>query len=328
LLRGTLFIRLNISIKRVGLESVTSKFIEVYEKFFSRYYYLAILVVFIFFLKISWTTLSTSLIWTHELDRNYNIHANITYAIASKQELKLDLYERKTNKPNPTVLFIHGGGWSDGSKEGIRQDLLPYLQMGFSAVNVEYRLAQIAKAPAALEDCFCALSWIAKNGDRYNLDPKKIVAIGQSSGGHLALLASTISPKVKLTPPCQQDNRFKVAAIVNWFGISDLKNLIEESNSRDIALFWLGKRSDTGSIASQLSPINHIRRDTPPILSIHGDADPIVPYSQSLHLHQTLDRAHVTNRLITVPGGKHGNFDPMQMEKINRAIEQFLTAIL
>ncbi|MGL5876011.1 MAG: alpha/beta hydrolase fold domain-containing protein [Xenococcaceae cyanobacterium] len=304
-----------------------SKFIVVYEKFFPRYYYLAIVVVLIFFLKISWATLSTSLIWTLELDRNYNIHANITYAIASDRELKLDLYERKTNKPNPTVLFIHGGGWSDGSKEEVRQDLLPYLQIGFSAVNIEYRLAQIAKAPAALEDCLCALSWIAKNGDRYNLDPQKIVAIGQSAGGHLALLASTISPEVKLTPPCQQDSQFNVAAIVNWFGISDLKSLIEESNSRDIALFWLGKGRERDLLASQLSPIDHIRQDTPPILSIHGDADPIVPYSQSLRLHQVLDRAHVPNQLITVPGGKHGDFDFIEMEKINRAIEQFLSTI-
>jgi acetyl esterase/lipase len=297
-----------------------------YRQLFLRRFYLLALAGVILILV--WKTLLVDLFiataLSIEIKNNYRIHSNITYAIASKQELKLDLYERKTNKPNPTVIFIHGGGWSQGSKEEVQQDLLPYLKLGFSAINIEYRLAQVAKAPAALEDCMCALSWIVKNSHQYHLDSNKIVAVGQSAGGHLALLASMISPDIKLALPCQQDSQFKIAAIINWFGISDLKGLLEDSKSHEIAGFWLGNRHDRDLLATQLSPINYVRPGIPPILSIHGDRDEIVPYIQSLRLHQALDRAEIPNRLITILDGQHGNFKPAQVRKIERAIEQFL----
>src|ERR1043166_9164178 len=61
----------------------------------------------------------------------------------------------------PTVIFIHGGGWTGGTKEAGAGFWLPYIEMGWNVVNVDYRVARIAPAPAAVEDCLCALRWIA-----------------------------------------------------------------------------------------------------------------------------------------------------------------------
>src|ERR1041384_999552 len=119
----------------------------------------------------------------------YRAVPNITYTTASGVELKLDFYgpDRRAG-PLPTAIFMHGGGYRIGSrKEASVLSLLPYIQMGWNAVNVEYRASGIALAPAAVEDARCALRWLIHNAKEYNVDTDRIVVTGQSAGSHLAL---------------------------------------------------------------------------------------------------------------------------------------------
>ncbi len=82
---------------------------------------------------------------------------------------------------------MHGGFWVAGNKEGATMNLMPWLEMGYNVVNVEYRLGRVALAPAALEDCFCALRFLSDQAKTYNIDVNKIIVTGESAGGHLAL---------------------------------------------------------------------------------------------------------------------------------------------
>jgi acetyl esterase/lipase len=103
-------------------------------------------------------------------------------SIANNYELKLDVYRPTTAKaPTPVVMLIHGGGWVRHEKEEEVLSLLPYLEMGWAAVNVEYRLARVSLAPAAVEDCRCALHWIGRNAKKYNFDVSKVVVTGASN---------------------------------------------------------------------------------------------------------------------------------------------------
>src|SRR5258705_7549260 len=115
--------------------------------------------------------------------------ANVVYQLANGWEGKLDVYAQRAPAPTPTptVIFIHGGGWVQGTKEASVLTALPYIAMGYSVVNVEYRLANVSLAPAAVEDCRCALRWVIAHAKDYNLDPDRIVIAGASAGGHLAL---------------------------------------------------------------------------------------------------------------------------------------------
>ncbi len=98
-----------------------------------------------------------------QLVTEYASLANITYAVAGGTELKLDVYRPRTvGAPRPTLVFIHGGGWVSGAKEDAVLWLVPWLEAGWSAVNVEYRLSREAHAPAAVEDVRCALRWVAR----------------------------------------------------------------------------------------------------------------------------------------------------------------------
>src|SRR5260370_32423254 len=114
--------------------------------------------------------------WTDYASGDYDILPNITYATAGNIDLKLDLYLPKNRAtPNPTLILFHGGGWVDGQKERNTFYLLPYLSMGWAVINVEYRMAKNARAPAAVEDCRCALRWATYHAKEYGFDTLRSV---------------------------------------------------------------------------------------------------------------------------------------------------------
>ena len=96
--------------------------------------------------------------WATHAQIEYQVIANVTYMTATGYESKLDVYKRRdTTAPQPTLVFYHGGGWVLGTKEASFMSVMPWLEMGWNVVNVEYRMARVAPAPAAVEDATCAL---------------------------------------------------------------------------------------------------------------------------------------------------------------------------
>ena len=270
----------------------------------------------------------------------YEVHPNIVYHTANNYEAKLDLYtsaeSQKPSSPTPVVLVIHGGGWIAGSKEERVLEMMPYLQMGFAAVNVEYRLAKSSLAPAAVEDCRCALHWVFANAKKYNFDPSRVVLQGGSAGGHLVLTTGMLTPKDGFDNQCWTDDEDywskspgtnsdpKVAAIVNWFGIADVLDELHGANAKGYAVVWLGNQPSADEIAKRVSPINYVNRNNPPIITIHGDKDTLVPYQQSVRLHKALDAAGVPNQLVTMLGAGHGGFTYEENQRAWAAIREFL----
>jgi len=270
----------------------------------------------------------SSLAQAARLENDYRIVPNVTYLTASNWEAKLDLYvTRHTDKPRPTVIFIHGGGWTGGTKEGRGVAILPYLDMGMNVVNVEYRLARVAQAPAAVEDCRCALRWVIQHAKEYGIDANRLVVAGESAGGHLALTTGMLPAAAGLDRQCPGPDNLKVAAIVNWYGISDVNELLDGPNMKSYAVTWLGSAPDREQIAKRVSPWTYVRAGLPPVLTIHGDADPTVPYTQSVRLHKALTDNGVPNELMTIPGGKHGFdcCDVTQRTNVYAKIREFLT---
>lgn len=261
-----------------------------------------------------------------EVLNRYRTVANVTYLTANNWEAKLDvLVPREAAAPNPTLIYIHGGGWVGGMKETAWPLFLPYLEAGWSVVNVEYRLARVSLGPAAVEDCRCALRWVYRNAKQYNFDTSKLVVTGHSAGGHLALTTGLLTPPAGLDRQCPGSEELKVAAIVNWFGITDVVDLLDGANMKEYAVAWLGSLPNREEIAKRVSPLNYVRAGLPPIITIHGDADPVVPFSHAVRLHDALGKAGVPNQLVTIPGGKHGGFTPDQSVKAYAAIRDFLS---
>jgi acetyl esterase/lipase len=270
--------------------------------------------------------LSPEATWAAHAASSYLLVPNVTYWTASGQELKLDIYRRRdATTPQPTVVFTHGGFWAAGSKESATMALIPWLEMGWTVVNVQYRLARVAPAPAAVEDCLCALRFLAAQAKTYNIDVARLVTTGESAGGHLALSSAMIPESAGLDRECAGPTPTpRPAAVVNWYGITDVNDVVDGPHRAGLAMQWLGSLSNREEVARRVSPLTYVREGLPPILTIHGDADTVVPYQQAVRLHEALAKVGVKNQLLTIPGGKHGGFTPDERTKIFVTIREFL----
>src|SRR5713101_4603347 len=237
------------------------------------------------------------------------------------KETVLDILQptAKATGKRPGVIVIHGGGWTGGTKESQVQPMcLRYVEKGFVVANVEYRLAKAALAPAAVEDALKAAQWFRKHAKEYNVDKKRIVVTGGSAGGHLALMVGMTPKSAKLGPPG------KVAAVVNFYGITDVGDQLQGPNERKYAVTWLPEQAGRVELARRVSPMTYVRKDLPPILTLHGDADPTVPYEHGVKLTKALVDIGARAEMITVPGGKHG-FPKEKLDELYPFIFEFLS---
>lgn len=254
----------------------------------------------------------------------YAITPNVVYGVQNNFETRLDVYRpRQATAPTPTLIYIHGGGWVGGSKEGAFLQTMPYLERGWAVVNVAYRLGRVSLAPAAVEDCLCALRWVIRNAKQYNFDVNKLVVTGHSAGGHLSLTTGMMG-ETDLHRQCPGDEPLKVAAIVNWYGITNVNDLLDGVNRKTYAVAWLGSLPNREEVARRVSPMQYVRNGLPPIITIHGDADPTVPYAHGVALHEGLRKLGLPNQLVTIPGGRHGGFSEAENQRAFREIFAFL----
>lgn len=216
---------------------------------------------------------------------------------------RLDAYLQPGAGPHPVVVFVHGGGHVRGDKAGGGLELLlPFAaRAGYTVVSLDYRLAPEFRHPAQVEDARLAVRWVRANGARLRIDPRRLAVAGASAGGHIAtFLAFTACAGDAAAAEAVLRQSCRPATVVNFFGTTDLR----ERN--DLLLAALLGPNPSPAVKAAASPITHISPDDPPTLSLHGTTDALVPYAQSVALHQALAEADVANRLVTVDGGGHG----------------------
>jgi acetyl esterase/lipase len=249
------------------------------------------------------------------LPEGVSVESNLSYD--QYKQTVMDIFQPRGSAASgkrPGVIVIHGGEWVNGTKEGMLEKfVIPYLERGFVVANVEYRLADVAPAPAAVHDALMAASWFRDNAKRWNVDPKRIVATGGSAGGHLALMVG-MTPKSAHLGPVR-----KVAAVVNFYGITDVEDQLQGENRRDYAVTWVPEQKGRYDLARKLSPLEYVRKkNVPPILTIHANTDEVVPYDQAIQLTKGLRDVHADAEMINVPNGGHG----FPVEKMNQLYPQ------
>lgn len=262
------------------------------------------------------------------IPKDYVAQIDVVYTKVKDWEGRVDLYfAPKAEKPTPIVINIHGGGWRSGTKES-QGGFNSFFKAGFAVANIEYRLSGQATAPAAVEDTRCALIYLIKNAKELNIDPNKIVIMGGSAGGHLALMGGLLADNHRFDKNCKGVDNVKVAAIIDKYGIADIWDWTfgPESKSSSPKL-WLGDYVKDEDFIKSVSPIYNVNKNSPPIFIVHGDADPIVPYQQSVDLYKKLQKLGVKSQFITVEGGQHGKFEKSKNDEINAAIMQFILGL-
>ncbi len=226
-----------------------------------------------------------------------------------------------SEKLRPTLLWIHGGGWVGGDKRSQFPQAIHFLERGWDVVNINYRQGP-GTAPLAVDDALCAYKWTVERAREIGASPEHIVVSGASAGGHLALMVGLLNSTGN--HPCRVS--VQPQAIVNWFGITDIEAvesyLAQKRPAGNYALSWVGQKSRVAQISADYSPLSFITDKTPPIITIHGTADSVVPYDQAEALHYALS---TPNRLVTLNGGKHGGFSDAQYQQAMAAIFEFLS---
>ncbi|MDD3078013.1 MAG: prolyl oligopeptidase family serine peptidase [Paludibacter sp.] len=257
---------------------------------------------------------------------NYNGLIDVVYKDVNSSNTRMDIYyPTNPTAPVPVIINMHGGGWNHGYKED-QSGFSMYFDMGFAVANVEYRMTGEATAPAAIEDVRGAMQYLLNHAQELNIDPMKIVFQGGSAGGHLALLAGYLKNDPLFDNDCTlyTGDDYKVMAVIDKYGPADLTNFMFYTSLVD----WLGDHASDQSYIDSLSPITYVNAETPPTYIIHGDADPTVPYSQSVTLHDALVNAGVETMFTTVPDGGHGGFSTEYNTQMQTEITTFLTKIL
>lgn len=237
---------------------------------------------------------------------------------------RLDIYipEDKAATHKVVVIIYGSAFFADDNKLPAFESIgKPLVDNGFAVVSVNHRGSPQAKFPAQIQDIKAAIRFIRGNAEKYGLDTSFIGITGYSSGGHLSSLAgttngvkeytygtTTIDVEGKLGAYTEFSS--DVDAVVDWFGPIDISRMQDCSTYKDEhspeAVLLGGKPEDKAELGQLLSPMTYIDGNDPKFIVIHGDADDVVPYCQSVFFTEALEKAGVLEKFITVPGGKHG----------------------
>ena len=252
-------------------------------------------------------------------------HRDLAYVPGGHERQKLDLYVPASGEgPFPLIVWIHGGSWTYGSKEGCLP--VPWALKGYAVASLNYRLSQDAPFPAQIQDCKAAVRWLRAHAAEYRIDRDRFVAWGDSAGGHLAALLGTTGDDPGEGPPRESS---RVQAVIDWYGRADLSRVCTDPAMAEHAVARLlgGSGPAVTDIARKASPIAHVSPDDPPFLIMHGDRDATVPVQQSEAFAEALQRAQVPVTLVILSGAGHGGEEFLRPERV-RLIDAFLREYL
>ena len=227
------------------------------------------------------------------------VHRDVEYSRPDGQSLRLDANVPAGKGPFPAVILVHGGGWIRGDREyNVAPLFEPLSQAGFAWFSISYRLAtDFLNLGAAVDDVSAAVKFVRQNAGKFNVDPNRIALLGESAGAHLASLAAMRDAEA-------------VAAVVALYSPSDLETLAKTSIAVPSQIREAVRASGFAELIlshlRSLSPIHHVRSGLPPFLLVHGTADTLVPYEQSVRMLERLRSAGVIADLVTVERGGHG----------------------
>jgi acetyl esterase/lipase len=258
------------------------------------------------------------------------IHRDLAYVANGHPRQKLDLYLPSAGQNLPLLIWVHGGAFRMGSKEGLEFDPVPlaYLAQGYAVASINYRLSQHALFPAQIEDCKAAVRWLRVHAQQFNLAADRFGAWGPSAGGHLAAMLGTTGAVASFEVGENLDVSSRVQAVVDYFGPTDFLQMDDQRlpdgmlhNSPDSPESQLvgGAIQEHTARVAQANPITYVASDAPPFLIVHGDRDPLVPYQQSVLLEAALRRAGVPVTFYSVVGAGHGGFTDPRVPELTQA---------
>jgi len=231
---------------------------------------------------------------------------DIEYGRVGSKPLQLDLYRpAQLGAPVPGLIFIHGGGWKMGSRTDYKYYTVRFAKQGYVAATVGYRFAPETKFPGCVEDVKCAIRWMRENAAKLNVDPERIVTIGGSAGGHLALMAGYAPDRPELEGSGGHPGvSSRVAAVVDFYGPTDLTTPFALA-ANEVRQFMPKTYEEDPALYKLASPLFQLDASDPPTLILHGTVDTIVPVEQSDRLAEKLQELKIPYYYARIDGWPH-----------------------
>ena len=262
-----------------------------------------------------------------------SVERDICYAEVDGTKLLLDLYTPAVKQRLPLIVWVHGGAWRSGSKDGMPLGKL--VDDGYAVASVEYRLSPVAKFPAQVHDIKAAIRFLRADEKLLGVDASKIAIAGSSAGGHLAALVGVTNGNRELEGKVGNDldESSDVQGIVSYYGMSDFMTILQQSTAHGLSvrvpaldLLLGGQPTDKPDLARLASPVFHVDKTDPPLLLLHGDQDPQAPINQSHEMVGAYEKAGLPVQFKVLHGSAHGGpafFAPEQI----KLVEEFLSGL-
>jgi acetyl esterase/lipase len=279
-------------------------------------------------------------IWRPRAARSFT---GLTYAmIPGYRNLQLDVHvpEGQT-EPAACVVWIHGGAWLFGDRR-YPPEVWPegrlfqsILDAGLAVATIDYRHSREAVFPAQLHDAKAAIRYLRAFASELGIDPDRIGVWGESAGGQLAALVgltgddAALEGDIGVTGPSSA-----VKAVVDWYGVHDVTTMpsildgipeewrsVQAELDEPISILLGGSVAERPDAAAACSPVTHVSAAAPPFLLMHGDADGLVPFAQSVELFRLLQNAGVESEFQLVPGADHVFLGADPLPLIAQAVE-------
>jgi len=261
-------------------------------------------------------------------DEAFTRTEDVIYGRKFGTALTLDVFTPKENANGAAIVWVVSGGWYSGHEAVNAGAIGEYLRRGYTVFAVVHGSQPKFTIPEVLEDMHRSVRFIRSRAEQYQIDPNRIGITGGSAGGHLSLMQGTAgtlgSPDAK-DPVDRLSSRVQAVACFfpptdflnygkpgeNALGRGVLKDFrapfdFHEFDNATRAFVPIIDEERILTIGRSISPVNHVSKDDPPTLIIHGDADLLVPIQQAELILEALKAEGVPTELVVKKGLAHG----------------------
>jgi acetyl esterase/lipase len=233
----------------------------------------------------------------------------------------------------PLVVFVQGSAWFEQDLGQSLPPLAHFARRGYVVAIVEYRPSPVAPFPAQIRDTGTAIRFLRRKASDFHIDPNRIVLWGDSSGGHTTVLTCLTDGDPFFSDEPVDEEPLNIRCFIDYYGPTDISRMNEEPSTQNHIepespegmLIGGANVLDHPNLVAPTVAMNHIspKPRRRPLLIVHGNKDRLVPFGQSVLLHDALKNAGQPVTFFQLKGADHGG-PSFWKEEILSIVDNFI----